>query len=388
MSIRHVALPLTAFGLALACLTPLGAQAPSPQSASPYVILVMTDGLRWQEVFDGADPALLTAADTVGRATYVRESASERRAALMPFVWGTMASRGQIFGDARVGSEARLTNGFKFSYPGYSETLTGHADPRIDSNDHARNENRTVFEWLNTQPSMVGRVAAFATWKVFGRILNTARSHLPLFNGSDQRGNDDASPPRYQRMLSSVVDRIRGSVGDRLTHRAANRYLRATNPLVTFIGYGETDRWAHEGRYDRYLQSAHQVDKYLNELWTSAQANPATRDSTTLIVTTDHGRGAGRRWTDHGADVEGAERIWIAVMGPGVSALGVRRGVPTTQAQVAATVAAAVGFDWTSVEPRAAPALPVFGAPGVGAPGVGAPGVGAPVVHKRMPGDQ
>ena len=362
MSNRLVALLLTAFGFTLACLTPLDAQVPSHRTSSPYVILVMTDGFRWQEVFDGADPTLLAEAGADVRGAFIRDRPSERRAALMPFVWETMALHGQIFGDGRAGSEARLTNGFKFSYPGYNETLTGHADPRVDSNDHASNENRTVFEWLNTQPPMVGRVAAFATWKVFGRILNTARSHLPLFDGSEPHERNGAQPPLYRQIMATIVDRIRGSVRDRLTHRAADDYRRAANPRVTFIGYGETDRWAHADRYDRYLQSAHQVDEYLAELWASVQANPATRDSTTLIVTTDHGRGAGRRWTDHGADVEGAERIWIAVMGPGIPALGVRQGVPTTQAQVAATVAAAVGFDWTTVEPRAAPALPVFSA--------------------------
>jgi hypothetical protein len=367
MAIRTVVLQLTACGFALACGNPTGAQVPVARPASPYVILVMTDGFRWQEVFSGADSSLLTVADAHDRAAFLRVSATDRRAVLMPFVWGTMARRGQIFGDSVTGSVARLTNQFKFSYPGYSETLTGYADPRIDSNDHAPNENRTVFEWLNTQPSMVGRVAAFATWKAFGRIFNTARSHLPLFDGSEShvrepRFGDNAQPPRYKRIIATFIDRIRGSVRDPLTHRAAGDYRRTANPKVIFIGYGETDRWAHEGRYGRYLQSAHRFDRYLAELWASAQANPATRDSTTLIVTTDHGRGAGRQWTDHGADVEGADRIWIAVMGPGVSALGVRQGVPTTQAQIAATVAAAVGFDWTIAEPRAAPALPVFSA--------------------------
>ena len=343
--------------------TPGGAQSPPPVTTSPYVILVMTDGVRWQEIFDGADPSLLGSAPADVRDAFVRPLPADRRSALMPFLWGTIASRGQIFGDAQSGSESRLTNGFGFSYPGYSETFTGHPDPRIDSNDHVSNENRTVFEWLNTQPTLRGRVAAFATWKAFGRILNTARSRLPLFDGSEHRIGDGSSSPLYRRIIATIIDRIRGSVRDRLTHRAFRAYSRAAQPRVTFIGYGETDTWAHADRYDRYLQSAHQVDAYLAELWAAAQANPATRDSTTLIVTTDHGRGDGDRWSEHGAEIEGSERIWIAVMGPGVPSLGVRQNMPSTQSQVAATVAAALGYDWNTAEPRAAAALPVFREP-------------------------
>ncbi|MGI8992391.1 MAG: hypothetical protein ACR2I2_22775, partial [Bryobacteraceae bacterium] len=41
-----------------------------------------------------------------------------------------------------------VTNGLNFSYPGYSETLCGFADPRIKSNDKVPNPNVTVLEWL------------------------------------------------------------------------------------------------------------------------------------------------------------------------------------------------------------------------------------------------
>jgi hypothetical protein len=88
---------------------------------------------------------------------------------------------------------------------------------------------------------------------------------------------------------------------------------------------------------------------------------PDYAGKTTFIITTDHGRGSGLKdWTDHGKDVEGAENIWIAVMGPGIPGLGERKKVSlVTQAQMAATVAEAVGMDWVKAS-GAAPALPVF----------------------------
>ena len=92
------------------------------------VLLVTMDGMRWQEVFGGLQSALLTKEDggiaEAGIAPlkerFDASTAEQRREKLMPFLWGTIAQQGQIFGDASRGSVARLTNGLRFSYPGYN----------------------------------------------------------------------------------------------------------------------------------------------------------------------------------------------------------------------------------------------------------------------------
>src|SRR5205814_1280741 len=104
-----------------------------------HVVLVVTDGLRPEEVFTGADSLVLfgepgSVSDTSVRGAFWRSSVEERRAALMPFLWGTIARQGQLFGNRPKGSVAEVTNGLKFSYPGYNEMTTGRADPRIRSN--------------------------------------------------------------------------------------------------------------------------------------------------------------------------------------------------------------------------------------------------------------
>ncbi len=62
-----------------------------------------------------------------------------------------------------------------FRIRGYSETLTGLVDPRINSNDNVPNPNATVFEWLNKKPEFAGKVAAFGAWEVFDGIFNKQR---------------------------------------------------------------------------------------------------------------------------------------------------------------------------------------------------------------------
>jgi bisphosphoglycerate-independent phosphoglycerate mutase (AlkP superfamily) len=148
-----------------------------------------------------------------------------------------------------------------------------------------------------------------------------------------------------------------GLLHDSFTFHAAFDYLREEHPRVLYIAFDETDDWAHEGRYDRYLQAAHRVDEFVGRLWNFIQSNPRYRNRTTLILTADHGRGTGegpKGWRDHGKDVPGAEDIWLAVVGPDTPALGERSQTPLIyQNQIAATLAAFLGEDFAAALPRA-----------------------------------
>jgi bisphosphoglycerate-independent phosphoglycerate mutase (AlkP superfamily) len=126
------------------------------------------------------------------------------------------------------------------------------------------------------------------------------------------------------------------------------------------VGYGETDNWAHSGRYDLVLESAHQVDEFVRQLWDTMQAMSEYRGQTTFIITTDHGWGSGlEEWKEHGVDGKGSENIWIAIMGPDTAALGARANTTAvTQAEIAATVAKFLGKDFNQAAPKAAPPLP------------------------------
>ena len=139
---------------------------------------------------------------------------------------------------------------------------------------------------------------------------------------------------------------------------AGLEHLRTKQPRVLYILLGEGDEWAHAGRYDLYLDAALRADRFIERVWTTLQSMPDYAGQTALVVTTDHGRGATiKDWGDHGTDVPAAERTWMAMMGPGVPALGVRRNVTVTTSQIAATIAALVGEDFRQAVPRAAPPI-------------------------------
>lgn len=354
--------PLTLLFLLVAIALPAAAQRPTVDN----VFLVTLDGVRWQEVFGGADQALLgdrrATRDTAeyGR-RFWRGSAGERREALMPFLWSVVARRGDIFGDSAAGAPARVTNGLWFSYPGYNELLAGNADPRVSSNDKVLNPNVTVLEWLNGRRRFRERVAAFGSWDVLPFILDTARSGLPA-NGTGMPFAAPASDGERQiNDLARMSAPVFGSCCrlDAVTMLAATEYLRSKRPRVLYVMLGETDEWAHSGRYDLYLDAAQRADRFISDLWGLADSLPQYRGRTALVITTDHGRGNGARWTDHGREVPEAERIWIAILAPNRVGLGVRSDGPVTQSQVAATIAALLGEDYAGSMPGIAAALPV-----------------------------
>ena len=331
------------------------------------ILLITLDGLRWQEVFQGADPELMDKSnggiqDTNKlRKWFGGGTVEERREALLPFFWTVMAKQGQVFGNQKKGSIARVTNGLKFSYPGYNEMLTGRPDSRVNSNAKILNPNVTVLEWLNGQPAFKNRVAAFCAWDVFPFILNRGRSGLFVRAGWEWLADSKDSPrAAVLNELSRDTARLwEDEVYDSFIFLAAADYLKKQKPRVFFVSFGETDEWAHAGRYDQTLISARRTDDFIRRLWNLAQSMRQYRGKTTLILTTDHGRGSGpAEWKNHGQNVPGAEDIWMAFLGPDTESLGERsHSSPLTQSQIAATIAAFLGQDFPHSFPEAALAI-------------------------------
>jgi phosphopentomutase/2,3-bisphosphoglycerate-independent phosphoglycerate mutase family metalloenzyme len=359
---------LSALMLALcAGAPPAPADTPVPLKTRNVVLLV-SDGLRWQEIFTGADPQLLNEKnggiwdkeEDLKRAFW-RDDVNERRKLLFPFIWSTVAAHGQIFGNQTKGSVARVTNTYWFSYPGYNEMLSGHADPRVNSNEFGPNPNVTVFEWLNGLPDLHGQLAVFATWDTFKDIFNVARSHLPLQVGWDlpYKGEVNARQGLMNELYRTTTRLEDTDVYDSFLQIPLMDSFARAQPRVLFVGYGETDNWGHMGRYDLLLHAAHAFDHYVEQLWNALQSLPAYRDQTTFILTADHGRGSGPvEWKEHGVEEQGSQNIWIAVMGPDTAPLGERSHTGEVhQAQIAATIAALLGKDYRQAVPQAAPPI-------------------------------
>lgn len=320
------------------------------------IVVIMLDGLRWQELFNGADTALINsgkyAVNPKGISElYWRPTQDERRMALMPFTWGFIKQHGLIIGNRWKNSFMQVENKFKFSYPGYSETLCGWADnERITSNDNMPNPNVNVFETINKSEKYKNSVMAYACWGTLRYVLNDERCGFPVQAGKYMPTLSD-NPSEIETFLDDMkremVDFWGDVALDYITYRYASEAMKRHKPKVLFVSFGETDEFAHNGRYDHYLMTADHTDTFIQRLWQQAQDDPFYRDKTTFLVTCDHGRGDGDLWTEHGTEAPRSEETWLMAFGSGIPALGEMENNGTFyNKQIAPTIAALLGVDF------------------------------------------
>ncbi|GAA5220076.1 alkaline phosphatase family protein [Membranihabitans marinus] len=338
-------------------------------SIDPKVVLVTLDGLRWQELFSGADPSLINHTEYVSdtaklKALFWRDNPQSRRQVLMPFMWKTIGLEGQLYGNRVFGNHVNLTNNQWFSYPGYSEILCGFADDnRINSNDKINNENTTVLEYVHNQAGFQGKVAAFASWDVFPYIINEMRSGIPVNAGYEDVVDPYTEEEKLINQLQHQTPKLWESVRlDGFTHQLAMSHLVNHRSKLLYIAYGETDDFAHEGKYDEYLKAARRTDDLLSQLWKTLQSDPFYKDQTTLLITTDHGRGVQPidQWRHHGkSNIPRSDEVWIAAIGPKIASKGEINTIQQLYSnQIAATIAKILGFDYP--EERAGKDLLMF----------------------------
>jgi hypothetical protein len=339
----------------------VASQAP-PRDA---LILITLDGARLEEIFGGLDEAVFRSTlrkdqkleEQPAYRRFQGSTADARREKLMPFFWGTlMARHGSIAGNPRLASRVTLTNRHRFSYPGYAEILLGEAhDAEIASNDPVRNPYVTVLEELKRHLRLSApQAAVFASWSVFNAIAEHDEGALTVNAGFE--AFDDSSPAvrelsALQFLTPTPWDSVRH---DLYTFRLAMAHLASARPRVVYLALGETDDWAHDGRYDRVLETYARTDAFLRELWTWLEAQSDYRGRTHILITTDHGRGhTPADWRVHGADVEGAQDVWMAFISPRMARRGEWQDGQLHTNQAAATMAAWMGLDWNARRPRA-----------------------------------
>lgn len=359
-------------------------------SDTPKLVIVTIDGLRWQEAFSGADEKLLNHTEFVGniealKTRFWHPDIEERKKRLMPFLNYVIGKEGTLIGDRGNGSMMSLTNQQRFSYPGYNEIFTGQADDNINSNAKIQNPNITFLEWLNKQPTINNQIGIFSGWDVFPFIFNRERSGLFINAGfeqmsyphmhpseSDQNEKISAQVEQMNQLQAQIPSPWEAVRHDAFTYGFAKTYLQTAKPKVLVINFGETDDFAHDGKYDAYLDSAKQTDDYLRDLWTTLQSMPEYKDNTNMIIITDHGRGSNANdWQHHASKqavqkymkgltdfkegIIGSEHVWFAAIGPNIKSQGLLKTQgELTQSQFAATALALLGIEASQYDTEAA----------------------------------
>src|SRR6185437_11969785 len=147
------------------------------------------------------------------RKAFWRDTPEARREALLPFFWGEIASHGQLFGNQTKGSVVTVT----------------------------------VFEWLNGRPGLRNRVAVFGTWDVFPYIFNIERSHLPTWPVWESKfGSYEIPTPQFVTdLMRDTTPMWEDLTYDSFLFHATMDHVKRKQPRLVFVGFGETDEWAH-----------------------------------------------------------------------------------------------------------------------------------------------
>lgn len=333
---------------------------------SKNLVLILIDGYRWQELFHGAEYGLLTnpkynSMDSLQRMKdFWSDNVNERREKLMPFTWNYIANHGQIYGDRDSGNDVSVKNPYWISYPGRAEVLSGFVDLKISSNDYGINTNPNVLEFLSHQSGFEGKVATFACWDATGRCLDKPNSAMLInvpwkekeegrLTWEDIRGDHLTNEEILANEVQHYAPKIFGDDErpDFAVYALAKSYIRAKHPKVIYIDFGDTDEYAHEGKYDHYLLDAYNLDAMIEKLWEMMLKDPFYRNNTTFFVIPDHGRGIDGEWTSHGSSIPHSDETWFMVWGSGIKPLGViNTREQIYQEQYAKTMAQILGYHY------------------------------------------
>lgn len=310
------------------------------------VFIITTDGFRWQEIFNGADSTLINdpiyVSDTsLIKQLYWDDSPLERRKKLMPFFWNVIVRQGQLYGNRSFNNKVNVKNLYKISYPGYNELLTGYADPLPMLNTPTFNRNKTILEYFNDKKEYNGKVVAFSSWYIFPYVFNTKRNDFIINSGYQLMPEIDSDSAEKISEVQNSLDHKPKTRFDLLTFLTAKEYIQTHYPRIVYLSFGETDEFAHQKKYDMYLQQANNVDKMIAELWYFLQTDPFYKNNTTLIITTDHGRGSNpSKRNGHNTFVKGSGEIWLALLGKSIEPLGEMKDKQVMyQNQLASTIA-------------------------------------------------
>lgn len=330
---------------------PAGSSASTP--ATPVkptgdgrVVLVTLDGVRAEDVFNGADPGLRPGSKVAHLA---------RPEAVMPRTHRLVATRGVALGADRPGcGVVRTASGANVSLPGYFEIFTGRKT-RCRDNHCARTQTRTVLD--EAADAGLAPVASVGSWNVLDRAVTRGSSPVLVAEGAQRwPGLRPIVDGRLEAFVTAGenAEPYPGSGTyrpDDYTMPIALEYLRTARPPVLHVGLGDADEWGHRNDYPAYLDAVARADTFIGKIADTLDAMGEEGARTTVIITTDHGRN--RDFQHHGASSASSGRAFVIAFGGRVATRGIACPVrDVTLADVAPTMRALIGLP-TDTTPEA-----------------------------------
>ncbi len=206
---------------------------------------------------------------------------------------------------------------------GDHDTVPAYADRQYLSSRHP-----TLFEMYRQQTG----AEADSCWVVAnsGQVIDCHHSVAPGYGpeaGAQLRAHLSALPDNW------VWEQIEEILTPREVH-------------LMLVNLHESDRMGHAGNWAGYTGAIEHASAAIVDFWERLQDDPVYRDSTALIVTTDHGRHfdhVATGWHDHNCYCNGCRKSFLLMLGPGIRE-GFTSDEPVSMLDLAPTVAAMMGI--------------------------------------------
>ena len=278
---------------------------------SQNVILITLDGVRWQEFFHGTDPSV---------------SKTQTQTELFSHFWKTIAPQGVAFGDCDAQNSMVVANPVFRSLPAYHSILSGGPQDCRD-NDCGRIRVETLQERLVRELHFSSQeVATIASWEKI-KLSSEQKVGTTFVNAGMTPLIDEQTEPELDRLnqqQQSDPPPWSESRLDQYTFAQGLRYLVVHRPRFLYLSFVDTDEWGHLGNYNEYVRAIKKYDEWFLKLVNTLNGMGDYGKSTTILITTDHGRGEGDHWLygwrRHGPEIPAARFVWFFGLSPATRA--------------------------------------------------------------------
>jgi hypothetical protein len=291
---------LKSFGSSLV-LALLLSKAHATQSFRPNVIFITIDGVRSQEAFFGVQKP--------------RRADLQRGTELLPELKKAVSAREALsFSTVWIGNEAAI------SLPGYRSIFSGEFESICKNNKCPQTNHLTIYDDLIQQGFRRRELASISTWPKIAQATEAFPGQI-FQNAGNETYRDPTATPKEARYLRTLNEDIRrrsppwkGSKWDDQTFSAALYHLKKFKPRLMNISFGDADEFAHRQKYGQYIGAISALDLRLVKLRETLDSLGEYGRSTSIVITTDHGRGQGIFWSQHIHFLKTSDHAWAFVI--------------------------------------------------------------------------
>lgn len=197
-------------------------------------------------------------------------------------------------------------NGVTLTNPGHTAISTGNYDP-IANDGSELPHHPTIFQcWLQSTHQIYTSSCVIASKDKLHILANSqADGYFNVYEPYNDCGVNGNGTGGYRP--------------DSVTQAHVLHTLQVLKPRLLLVNFKDPDVNGHANNYPGYLAAIQQTDAYIAAIWNYLQSDPQYANTTTLIVTNDHGRhlnGIADGFVSHGDGCDGCRHIEFFAISP------------------------------------------------------------------------